>query len=346
MADWQEERGTNENDKPHFLWLEELKKHTTPETRVGYLFDSNGMFHRGYWTHKELKTSDGRATGAIFYFVKMLKEFIEVVRPRYLATVWDRRDRDAYPGPVFRKALWENYKANRKPIDDAQREQLAVGYVDAFIEGAFNVRNFNNGYRVAEYPDHVVEADDVLATLAHRLLEEDEVDIVVLVTKDKDLFQLVDDTTWVLTPNVGITDMTLVRAPQVTSAFGVPPAQVLDYKALVGDTSDGIPGVPGLGDGTYRNKILPATGGDGSLEAVYSNLDKLKGKLPGKILDAADNVLLFMQLVQLRTDVQLWDVDISMDPDGVDWEAFYLLCDELEFTSLIRGFQDPDEQPL
>ncbi|PIE20145.1 MAG: hypothetical protein CSA66_01370 [Proteobacteria bacterium] len=224
-----------------------------------YLVDGSGYVFRAFYAIRSLTTSEGFATNAIYGFTQMVVRLVEDEQPDYLAVVFDP------PGPSFRRALYADYKANRppKPKDLVPQLPLVRDVLRAFNIPSLEVEGF--------------EADDVIATLATRAKGEDVT--TVIVSSDKDLMQLVGDDC------VLLDTMKNVRydAAAVEGKLGVRPDKVLDLLALMGDSSDNIPGVPGIGPKTAA-KLLDRFG---SLDGLYERVCEVKGKRRARLEEAA-----------------------------------------------------------
>lgn len=279
-----------------------------------YLVDGSGYIFRAFFAIRSLATRAGLPTNALFGFTQMLLKLIEDEAPDYLAVVFDP------PGDSFRKAIYPKYKENRseKPPDLLPQLPLVRDIVRAFRIPALEVDGF--------------EADDVIATLA-RMAEAEEVDTVV-VSSDKDLMQLVD------AECVLYDTMKSMRYDEagVVAKLGVRPAQVLDLLALMGDSSDNIPGVPGVGPKTACLLLEQF----GTLDALYERLGEVKGKRRENLADNRDKALLSRELATLRRDVPL-DLPGGLadlrrqEPDN---KALNELFTRLEFSGLAGRYVD------
>jgi len=256
------------------------------------LVDGSSYLFRAYHALPKLVNSKGEATGAAVGVLNMLRKLIADYRPRYLAVIFDAA------GKTFRNAIFPEYKANRPPMPEDLREQIAPLYE--------TIRAM--GLPLLVVPE--VEADDVIGTLAVRAAAED-LDTLIA-TGDKDLAQLVDDRI-VLINTVG--DITLDREG-VIAKFGVPPERIVDYLSLTGDSVDNIPGVPKCGPKTAVKWLDEF----GSLEGVIENADKIRGKVGEGLRENIDRLPPSRELVTLKLDVPLdlspWDLaPIPPDPD-------------------------------
>src|SRR5205809_6140991 len=216
---------------PKTLTGEELQLDDAParESEL-FLVDGNNLAYRAFFAlPEELATTDGQPTGALLGFTNMLFKLLSDYRPKGVAVAWDTR-------PVHRAAISEDYKSERRPMPDLLREQFPHfrPIVEAF------------GYQNLEFEGW--EADDVIATLATRADEEGIKTCVV--STDRDAFQLCSDNVCLMMTPRGVADVQVNTPERVEARYGITPAQIPDFIALNGDTSDNIAGVPGIGDKT------------------------------------------------------------------------------------------------
>src|ERR671930_1489851 len=216
-----------------------------------FLVDGNNLAYRAFFAlPEELATSEGFSTNALLGFTNMLFKLLGDYRPKGVAVAWDTR-------PVHRHELLDTYKIERKPMPDLLAEQFPFfrPIVEAF------------GYRNLEFEGW--EADDVIATLATRA---DEAGIkTTVVSTDRDAFQLCTDNVCLMMTPRGVADVNVYTPERVEARYGIPPEKVPDFIGLKGDTSDNIPGVPGIGDKTAGQLVAQY----GSLEELLANLDQL-----------------------------------------------------------------------
>jgi DNA polymerase-1 len=277
-----------------------------------YLVDAMSNIHRAYHAIRGLSTSTGRPTNAVFGFVTMLRKMLREHPSDYLAVAFDRREK------TVRHDEYEKYKANRP----AMEEDLAVQIPE--------VRRVCEAYRipVLEMPGY--EADDVIGTLARKA--EDAGFDVVIVTADKDMLQLVSGSR-VRVFHTGREKF--LDEKGVAEFFGVAPGQVVDVLALMGDSSDNIPGVPRVGEVTAKKWITE----HGSLDRLLEKADEVKGKVGESLREHREDALLSRRLAAIRTDLP-----IPFDPDSLrrarpDPEKLKEIFVELEFHSLAAEIQ-------
>ena len=263
--------------------------HVTPPDEL-FLIDGNSLAYRAFFALPDtIATSEGQPTNAIFGFASMLVKILTEYGPKATIVVWDA-------GMSGREEEYEPYKAERKPRPDLLREQWP--HLEPLVE-AFGYRNV----RIEGY-----EADDVIASLAERAKEEG-IDVMV-VTGDRDAYQLPDDgRVKVMTTSRGITDTRIYDREGVIERYGVPPESVPDFIGLKGDTSDNIPGVPGIGDKTAAQLLQKY----GSLEEVLSHIEEISGKKRQENLrENRDLAIVSKQLATLKRDIET-GVDVTRD---------------------------------
>jgi DNA polymerase I len=284
-----------------------------------FLVDGNNLAYRAYFAlPEELATSDGFPTGALLGFTNMLFKLLTDYKPRAVAVAWDTR-------PVERHELHEGYKADRRPTPDLLGEQFP--YFRPIVE-AF-------GYRNLEFEGW--EADDVIATLATRA---DEAGIkTTVVSTDRDAFQLVTDNVNLMMTPRGVQDPQVYTPERVEARYGITPEQIPDFIGLKGDTSDNIPGVPGIGDKTAGQLIAQY----GSLEDVISHADDLSPARRKNIVEHADIARDSKQLATMRRDLDI-DCDVTElvlePPDRSELREMFR---RFEFRNLLNRIDLLDE---
>src|SRR5713101_1274512 len=284
-----------------------------------FLVDGNNLAYRAFFAlPEELATSEGFPTGALLGFTNMLFKLLSDYRPKGVAVAWDTR-------PVHRAEISEDYKLHRRPMPDLLREQFPHfrPIVEAF------------GYRNLEFEGW--EADDVIATLATRA---DEAGIkTCVVSTDRDAFQLCSENiTLMMTPR-GVADVNVYTPERVEARYGVRPDQVPDFIGLKGDTSDNIPGVPGIGDKTAGQLVAQY----GSLEAVLEHADELSPARAKNLREHADQARASKELATMRRDLPL-DVDPAALVSGApDRSTLKEIFRRFEFRGLLGRVDTLDE---
>ena len=269
------------------------------------LVDGSSYLYRAFHAIRDLSTSKGQPTNAIYGVINMLRRLIKDFQPRHMAVVFDAK------GKTFRDDLYDQYKANRSPMPDELREQIeplyelikAMGLPMLIIDG--------------------VEADDVIGTLAKQSAEAG-MDCLIS-TGDKDMAQLVNKHVTLM----NTMDNTTLDQQGVVDKFGIPPELIIDYLALMGDSSDNIPGVPKVGPKTAVKWLSQF----GSLDEVIANADNIKGKVGENLRDFADQLPLSRQLATIKCDVELPADPQSLVINPPDTEKLKTMFSELEFRT-------------
>jgi DNA polymerase I len=279
------------------------------------LIDGHALAYRMFFALPldAFSTAEGEPTNATFGFTRTLIErLLGEDPPEYFAVSFDL-------GRTFRDDLFEEYKGTREKMPDELKVQIER--IKEVVR-AFNIPILElEGY----------EADDVLGTIAAQANEQDV--YAYIITGDRDLLQLVNEKTSVQLPPFRGNQTPEVYDPAgVVDYFGVAPAQVVDWKALVGDKSDNIPGVIGVGDKTATRLLQQY----GSLEGIYKNIDEIKGALQKKLLDGKDNAFLSQRLAQIVTDAPIKLDLAACESHDFDVSAVLDIFRELEFRTLTR----------
>jgi DNA polymerase I len=281
-----------------------------------FLVDGNSFVYRAFFATPYLSNSKGTPTNAIYAFISMLKKLLNDKKPDGLVVVWDSKV------PSFRVQLSEDYKATRPPMPG--NLVLQFPYVKAIVERM----------GIATLEKEGFEADDIIATLVNRLAGEDLE--VTIVTSDKDIMQLVGGSVVILDSMKNV----VMGPKEVAEKFGINPCLIPDFLALSGDTSDNIPGVPGIGDKTARELISTF----GGLDEIYSRIDEIeKPSVRQKLIENRDKASLSKHLATLRLDVPL---EISLDDMAIknpDLSELRKVFRDLEFTSLYKEIKIEDE---
>jgi DNA polymerase-1 len=282
-----------------------------------FLLDGHSLSYRAYFAlPTSLATSTGQITNAVYGFTSMLIKLLGEERPDYIAVAFD------LGRPTVRLEKYAEYKAGRAETPDEFRQQL--GLILEVVETL--------GIPIVRTEGH--EADDAIATLALRAVEEG-IDAVI-VTADRDFFQIVRPGLTVMFNRRGISDIVRYDEAAVTERFGLPPSKYLEYVALKGDTSDNIPGIPGVGEKTASKLVQDY----GSVEELLSHTDELKPKLRDAISSAGGQLALNKELARLETDL-----DLGIDPQECamgewDVDAVRRLFTSLEFRTLFERLEE------
>src|SRR2546421_4105058 len=243
------------------------------DRRELFLIDGNSLAYRAFFALPEtIATSKGFPTNAIFGFASMLVKILTEYGPKATLVVWDA-------GMSGRGDISEDYKAQRRPRPDLLQEQWP--HLQPLVE-AF-------GYQNVKVPGY--EADDVIASLTRRAKEQG-IDVMV-VTGDRDMFQLIEPGIRVMATSRGITETKIYDRDAVIDRYGIPPELIPDFYGLKGDTSDNIPGVPGIGDKTASDLLQRF----GSLEEVLASVEQISGaKRKENLRDHAEDARMSKQL--------------------------------------------------
>ncbi|BBJ28923.1 DNA polymerase I [Athalassotoga saccharophila] len=280
-----------------------------------YIFDGTALVYRAYYALPPLSTSDGKPTGAVLGVAKMLLKFIKerVKEGDSIIFVMDSKEQN------FRKTLFESYKANRAPAPYDMISQIS--YIERLVEGLGMPILKGTGY----------EADDVIATLVKKY--SSKFDGVYIVTGDKDLLQLVGGNVKVLRfASLGISDLVEYDEKMVIERYGLKPSQIGDYLALVGDASDNIPGVKGIGEKSATELLKKY----GDLQNLYDHLEEIPQRYSKLLVDGKEMMKLSKELVNLSYDVPL---NLEISPyKGPDRSKLLSIFNELELNSLKSEF--------
>ena len=301
------------------------------ENRKFVIIDGNSLIHRAFYAlPATMQTRRGEQTNAVFGFLRMLFKLLEEEKPRYVAVAIDP------PGPSFRQQIYSDYKAQRQKTPPELGEQMT------------RTREVLEAMRIPIFELAGFEADDVIGTLAGQTgAERGE---TVIVSGDADLLQLIDDQVTVLLTRRGISEVDRCDRAYMKERFGLTPEQWIDFKALKGDPSDNIPGVPGVGDKTARRLLAEY----GSIEELLDSLHLIKGKLGQNLEENRHWLVTGRELNRIRRDLPLELYDDCCQRVEPDYEKLLGLFEELEFRSfadkvaaLVPGAKPkPDLPPL
>ena len=290
-----------------------------PEGKKLVLIDGHALAYRAYHAlPDDLTTSKGELTNAVFGFTSMLLKVLEDEKPTHVAVTFDK-------GPTFRHEIYEEYKAHRAKMPDELRTQMD------------RVREVVETLDIPIYEQEGYEADDLLGALARQAGEED-VDTLI-VTGDMDLLQLVDEHTRVLTSRWRFSDIVIYDVEGVKERYDdLGPGQLVDYKALMGDKSDNIPGVYGVGEKT-ATKLLRKYG---SLDEIYEHLDEVSTRFRNRLEEERGEAFLSRRLAQIDRDAP---VTLDLEACRVrtfDYEEVLDLFHALDFKTLIDRLPKPE----
>ncbi|MBM9535965.1 DNA polymerase I [Desulfobulbus alkaliphilus] len=282
---------------------------TEPEI---YLIDGSAYIYRAYHAIRPLTNAHGLPTHAVYGFTTILRRLIRERQPRYLAVAYDSR------GPVFRHQFYNAYKANRPPMPDDLAAQIP--YIHKMVAA----------HRILHLQQDDQEADDLIASVTDKMVAKGC--RVVIVSGDKDLLQLVNDRVSLWDP---MNDRTMDQEA-VQKKYGLDPAQLLDYFALTGDSSDNIPGVPGIGPKTAQKLISEYH----SLEALYGAVEAMKpARIQGLLQQHRSMAFLSRDLVRLNHKAAVPGDIEQYRLETPDQTRLQPLLTELEFHSLLKEYE-------
>jgi len=286
------------------------------------LIDAHSLIYRAFFALPPMSTSDGQVTNAAYGFTSMLA-IVLASRPEYAVAAFD------VGAPTWRSKEYVEYKAGRRAMPDDLRPQIEM------------VRDILTSLQIPIHGIAGFEADDLIGTFSR--LAEERGHSVTIVSGDLDCLQLVSESVEALVPRRGITDTFVYGPDQVRQRYGFEPAQLIDFKALRGDTSDNIPGVPGVGDKTAAKLVQDF----GSVEALLQRVDELpEGRLKTSIKANADQITLGKRMVTI-----VRDVPVELDLEAARWTRYdydkaRVVFDRLEFRQLLSRFPPPDQVPV
>ena len=277
------------------------------------VIDGKSVFYRGYYAMPGLSMADGTPTGGVYGFVSLAIELIKKLEPDYVAVAWDKRGTNIRK----RRELYPEYKAGRKPAPDDFYQQIPILHelLDAF------------GWPLYEIDDY--EADDIMGAFA-RQAESRGIE-TCLITSDLDALQLISPMTKVYAMKNGLRNIEEFTAEYFEQKYRIRTEQFLDLKALKGDSSDNLPGVPGIGEKTAVKLLQEYE----TLDGVYEHLDEQKGALRTKLENGRESAYLTKQVAEIWTDAPIeldWDV---ADVNDCNFARVTEILQKLEFNSLI-----------
>ena len=282
-----------------------------------FLVDGNSYLYRAFFATPHLSNSKGIPTNAVYAFMNMIRKLQNEEKPEGLIIVFDSK------APSFREEISKAYKAQRPPMPGNLSAQIP--YVKSVLEAMGLPLLEKEGF----------EADDIIGTVVEQLKDHDA--DVVIVTSDKDMMQLVTERVVILDTMKGAT----IGEREVEEKFGIKPALMIDYLALCGDTSDNIPGVPGVGDKTARELVSTF----GALDELYTRIDEVKKPaLKEKLLTGKGLAYMSRQLATIRLDVPIEKGIDDLKVREPDLKTLRRLYRELEFTALYRDIKVEGEE--
>lgn len=282
--------------------------------KIFVLIDGKSLFYRGYYAMPHLSTADGRPTGGVYGFASLALELVRQLRPDYVAVAWDK----AKTNIRRRRAIYPEYKANRHPAPPDFYQQIPI--LRQLLEAL--------GWPFYEVDDY--EADDIIGTLSK---QANRAGIhTVIASSDLDMLQLIDDDTEVYALKKGLSSIDRFDVKAFQAKYGIRVDQFLDLKSLKGDSSDNIPGVPGVGEKTAVALLQKYH----DLDGVYAHLDEITGAAQRKLADGKASAYMSRELVQIQCDAPVPLNLPAADVEKLDRHKLRRLLLDLQFTSLLR----------
>ncbi|MGG7058397.1 DNA polymerase I [Clostridium tertium] len=277
------------------------------------ILDSNALLNRAFYAIPELTTSEGIHTNAVYGFVNMLFKMKEELKPDYIVAAFDKK------GPTFRHKEYEDYKAGRKKMPSELAEQFPI------------IKDLLALLSITKYELDGFEADDIIGSLA-KYAEKNNIEVFI-VTGDRDALQLASENINVVITKKGVTETATYNYKSFVDEFGVTPTQFIDVKGLMGDKSDNIPGVPGVGEKTAYKLIQTY----GSIEEVLNNIDNISGKKLKENLETYREQAIFSKkLATIVTEVPIeFDLDEIKSQESYDRDGLKKLLFKLQMKSMI-----------
>ncbi len=276
-----------------------------------FLIDGNSFCYRAYFAIKNLSTSKGQPTNAIYGFLTMLNSLLEHEKPDYIAVAFDLK------GPTFRHKKFKDYKIQRKPMPDNLTEQIPI------------IKEIIKNYNIPIFEKDGFEADDIIGTLVKRFANQTNIEIYI-VTGDKDMLQLVNAQIKVYSPHK---ESLIYDEKKVKERFGVEPARIVEIMALMGDSSDNIPGVPGIGEKTAIELIKEFK----TLDTLFSKFNEIKSERIKRILEE------FRGQAEMSKELATCNVDVpikvnlkDLKRNQPDKTRLFQIFKELEFRRLLK----------
>lgn len=286
------------------------------------LIDGHSLAFRAFYALPlSMQTASGIFTNASYGFTSMLKKIYKDIQPDYIIVAFDKSK------TTFRNEIFADYKGTRGKMPDELHEQIE--YIEQLLD-AHNIKQIKlEGY----------EADDIIGTISKVAEQKGDIQTIII-TGDRDLYQLVDKNTAVYYTKKGISDIDEMNLNAIKTKYGITPQQLIDVKALMGDKSDNIPGVPGVGEKTALKLIAEYH----NIEEVYNNIDKVKGKaLPKKLADNKELAFMSYKLAKIDRKAPV-DFDwLDIEVNEVNTNELYKLYTKLEFNKFLQDLNQNEQ---
>jgi DNA polymerase I-like protein with 3'-5' exonuclease and polymerase domains len=290
------------------------------------LVDGNALLHRAFHATPPLTTSKGELINAVYGFTNMLLKSWDDLKPDYMAIAWDKK------APTFRHQEYTQYKATRGPADETLSSQYD------------RVHEVVKALEVPEFGLAGYEADDLIGTLARLSVEQEPEIEVIILTGDRDIMQTINEKVKVLMPKKTLTDVGLYGIQEFIDRFGFQPIQMIEYKALAGDASDNIPGVPGIGD-VSATKLIKQYG---FIEEIYkpANLATLPERMQKLLAEGAESAAMSKRLATIDVNAPIKLDFKECEVKDYNQKKVVELFRELEFKSLVNKLTGSAKDPL
>jgi len=280
------------------------------------VIDGNHLIHRAFYAiQNPLKTSSGEQTNAIYGFASMILNIIEAEKPDYIAMTFDEK------APTFRHDEHEGYKATRAKAPDELYTQIP------------RIRELVERFHMPMYSQEGFEADDMMGTLSRIAHEKGATSYIV--TGDMDALQLINGGIFVVFPHKGYREPLVYDRERVVAKYGITPEQVVDYKALMGDTSDNIKGVQGIGPKGASRLLNDYK----TLDGIYEHLDEITGGIHDRLKEGREDAYFSQRMARIVTDVPC---DFDLESDNIktlDYRGLKQFFEEMEMRSLVRRLE-------
>ncbi len=257
----------------------------TKDKKRFLIVDSNALLHRAFHALPPLKTEEGEQTGGVYGFLLTLFRAIKDLNPDFLVACFDA------PGSTFRHKKYKEYKAQRPKTAEELVNQIP------------KTKKILESFKIPVFEKKGLEADDLIGTISKKVSEKNPKLETYIISGDLDVLQLIDKKTKVYTLGRGIKETVIYDKHKVVERYGIPPKKLIDFKALVGDPSDNIPGVPGIGKKTASNLLQKI----GSVEEIYKKINKIKisPKVKKTLKENKEKALLSKELVEIEKNAPI-----------------------------------------